>query len=33
MKKIWNTILILSILFAFILLFNPNPVQAAALDR
>ena len=32
MKKIWNTLLILSILFTFILLFNPNPVRAAALD-
>ena len=32
MKKICNTLLILSILFTFILLFNPNPVQAAALD-
>ena len=32
MKKIFNTLLILSILFTFILLFNPNPVQAAALD-
>ncbi len=32
MKKIWNIVLILSILFTFILLFNPNPVQAAALD-
>ena len=32
MKKIFNTLLILSILFAFILLFNPNSVQAVALD-
>ena len=32
MKKILNTLLILSILFAFILLFNTNTVQAAALD-
>lgn len=32
MKKILNTLLILSIIFAFILLFNTNTVQAAALD-
>ena len=32
MKKIFNTILILSILFTFILVFNPNLAQAAALD-
>lgn len=32
MKKIFNTLLILSILFAFILLFNPNSVRAVALD-
>ena len=32
MKKILNTLLILSILFAFILLFNTNTVQAVALD-
>ena len=32
MKKILNTLLILSILFTFILIFNSNSVQAAALD-
>ena len=32
MKKLLNTLLILSILFAFILILNSNPVQAAALD-
>ena len=32
MKKILNILLILSILFAFILIFNSNPVQAVALD-
>ena len=32
MKKILNTLLILSILLAFILILNSNPVQAAALD-
>lgn len=32
MKKILNILLILSILFAFILFSNTNPVQAAALD-
>ena len=32
MKKIVNILLILSIIFTFILLFNTKPVQAAALD-
>lgn len=32
MKKIINTLLILTILFAFILFINTNPVEAAALD-